>query len=447
MKKKIGYVLLFVLVALALSYIIRYKTGPCVCDTIPDNADAAVLVNVRNLENHILLDGISHPLDFFGSGRGTASTDTSKKKGEGAKKDLPASKHAPSIMSCISLPKALVMYRTSDDGAWYTSMINIKSEEKLKSYLNKKGFISKEGSSVYSKGQQHVVLHGDRMQAVFSDDAPQIEDASNPQYLQSGDLIFDRLSGTSEDVLYADAKGQQVYLNFESGAITLDGKYHVEALQPSTEIAENNGIGGLFASFDVAKLFDMLNTNQKDKITNFTKLQMDSLQVYWDGSFSGSLHGIDVVADTIKTYDYDDDFNKIEVKKVQEMVKPAYDVQLGMDTTGIAYLKRKKAIVVEDGEEVFALMPLVKTYCESKDGLLFLNSGEEKINLSPSDYKLSFYLDAQAYQKSNAKDYIPFMNKVKQLKSATLKISNNDEVEGRVVFNSNRNALVAMMGK
>ena len=446
MKKKILYALLLLLIGLILAYAIRYKTSLCLCQTIPKDADAVVLVKVRNLERHILHDVVTHPMSYFGSDDKIEKDSLLESEPEGEDDGI-----AISLTDCISIPKALVFYRSSDQ--WFSSKIKIKDKSKLEKYLTYRDFskIAQGKSVTYSSGQRHVFINDGTVQLSYGPVGIKIEELAYEEndFLKKGDVLFDALthsmSGSTSDAIYVDSKDQNLDFSFNSGSINIDGNYHIAALQPSTTVVQSSGIGALSAAFDIAELKALLSADQIEKFTNFTKLQIDSLQQHWDGSINAALQGFSMSSDTIKTYEYDDDFNKVEVQKVEQVLAPNYMIQLGMSLEGVAYMKRKNAIVEEDGMNVLAIMPLAKTFATSSDNKLNLFTNEQELSLGTSDDKLLGFMDVQKFISSAEDGAMLLPGQLSSINDIRFSISNDDEVKVEVTFKSRRNSLAALI--
>jgi len=187
-----------------------------------------------------------------------------------------------------------------------------------------------------------------------------------------------------------------------------------------------------------------IGKDTKAKFSDFTKLNTDSIQHYWDGSLHSTLNGFATLSDTIKTYEYDDDFNKIEVQKVEESIAPDYAIHLGIDTSGVQYLKQKNAIVKEEGKDVLAIMPLVKTYCAVNDGGLSMYTDSENIELDAKNTKLKAYLNVgELMDKSKSFDFFAYLKGVNAIK-CDIDSKNNTAI--KVSMSNDRNSIVQLVG-
>lgn len=446
MKKRILYFILLLVVGLLVAYVVRYKTGPCICETIPQNADAAVLIKVRNLEKHYLHDMISHPMAYLGSDRKSVNDSIPKPSKETQKGDTETN-----LMELIDIPKSILCYRTSkENNTWYSSEMNVKNVSKLEQHLSHNDLIPSEndGEKIYTFENKYVILNDGKVRLAYSSLQSDITGSVDTElgYLSKGHPIFDALNNSTSDATYTDADGQNLSLDFESGSININGQYQLSALGSSTKETTTNGIGGLSARLDVAKSLALLSNDQKNKFSNFTKLNLDSLKQNWDGSINATFQEFTLSIDTIKTYDYDDDFNKIEIKKIDQTIAPNYNIRLGMSEEGVFYMKRKNAIVEQDGADILAIMPLAKTYCRSdNDGLYLSTSNTDMTDSKVSDSKMKLALNIKKYLASSGGDF-SYVNKyLKGINAVDLNVSNDDQVNGKVMFDGSRNGLISLV--
>jgi len=439
MKNKIWSLILLFLVGLVLAYIYRYKTASCVCDSIPQDADAVVQVQVRQLEKHLLHDKLAHPLSFLQSSGGDASAQD------------PISK--TSFLEVVVPPKSLLFYRTGqNDKLWLSSALAIKEASKLDQFVSENDYSSRQekGISIYTSGKHQLIVENNTLRIAYGDDLDQSSELLNSKYKgfqKEGDKLFNALRKSTSDVTYTDSKGQQLYLDFNQGTITLDGQYHIPALRPSTDEAIiKDGLGQLSAKLDPKKAIKLLDQKQLETFSNFTKLNLDSITVNMTREINAVLHDLSVTTDTITTYEYDDDFNKVEVKKLKENLSPNFVVALGMKDEAISYMKQQKAIVEQAGKEILAVMPLVTTYCKKDQSTLQLYTEDAVFaRVTPSKSKLSCYLDVSRYLATTDSEAHKWNKFLEDLSTVDISISNEDKVTGKILFQDDRNALVSLL--
>lgn len=447
MKRKLGLLFLLLLVGLLIAYVLRYKTGTCICKTIPQEADAVIQVKVRSLERYFLHDVVLRPKSYFSS-----KPDSLKQKEKSDQSSSePSTKYQQKVrlMDCVSLPKSLLLYRV--DSIWYSSDLKIKDAVKLEQFLTDNNFKSNGSGDekIYIKKNQKILVDQEIMKVAYKTELGtglDFNTSEKSDFLSKGDQLFDATHSSQNDIYFVDNKGQFLNINFQSGVINIDGNYNLTTLKPSAKESSTKGIGSLSAQLDFPKFIELLSDNQKNKFSNFTKLNLDSLSGHINGELSTVLTDFSTSIDTITTYDYDDDFNKIEIKDIKESLEPSYSLLLGMDDEGIAYMKRQNAIVEQDGKDVLAIMPLVTTYSKQYQDALYLYTSDQditEIQTTTSDAKFNFSFDVSQFLDKNKSDRD---NKyLEDIDSMFLTIDNENNIEGKIAFRDKRNGLVTLI--
>jgi len=409
MKKKLFYAFLLLLVGLGVTYVVRYQMGPCICKSVPKDAEAAVLINARNIEKHFLHDVLTNPMSYLSSDDHPGKDekiDVTKVPTATNPKPSP-----PSLLECIKVPKFALLYKQK--GSWSSSPIAIKDNEKLIKYLNLNGYKNATNDNVHTKDNINVVIGAGKLQLIYSNEevASTSITKSNNEFLEHGNEMFEALLGGESDIVYADQNGQHIRLAFDSGALS-----------------------------------NQLSTSQKKAFSNYSKLNLDSLALTWDGSVNAALHDFSTTVDTVVTFDYDDNFNKVEKRTVTSSTVADFGIMMGMDSIGMNYLKRKKAIVTENGKDVLAIMPLVKTYCQLEDGNIKLFSSSKHVETKLSDQKLNLSIDAAGITSSKT-DVASMGNAeiFKNIKKISGSISNENIISIRIATEGDRNALIQLI--
>jgi len=423
MKRRILVILSLIVIFLVAFYIGRYHSGVCLCDKIPSGVEEALVINTRSLEEQVILDVVRHPFSFFGETERDSTTD----KG-------------PSLLSAVSLPTAIVAYKSGQN--FCSGVVKIKDREKLMDYISHHGYTPQdENESYFKNGERHIMLYHSSVQICFGKEKPPILEIESISYQKKGDTLFDALEASSADFTYVGSEEKSLDVDIEGNTIRIHGRYNLEALLPSAATIPDDGLGVLSARLDLDKLADLTGPDALEKFSDFTKLQTDSLFSYWDGRLSGTLSDFSMAQDTITTYEYDDDFNQVEVKEIKESIQPDFAIVMGMDSSGYNYMKRKKAVVEESGRQILAIMPLVTTYVDSgKDGLLMYTSTPSS-TLDSSDYKLQARLNLENIRSEELPQVLRLLD------SFDLSIDNDDQVKGELKLRGGRGVLAALMGR
>ncbi len=441
MKKKILYFFLLLLFGLLFTYVFRYKLKPCLCDIIPHDAKAVVYLNLRNIEQHFLHDFIYNPSSYLK--RNKISKDT-------LVQDV-VPRRKVKIGECIEIPKGLILYSTDEKKEiWRSSWLELKSKETLLKLLEELGFRSDKsgGLETFKRRGFLVVFNNEKVRLEYNGGRDSIKEESveeENKFLSTRDSLFEAINESSNDILYVDNAGQYIALNFETGSVFINGIYDIDILGKSTEINESKALGQLSAKLNPEKLSLLLDNEVNKKFSDFVKLNMDSLLINWDGSLNIVLNDFKTIADTITTYEYDDDFNKVEIEKIEEMRVPDFNVRMGMSKQGTQYMWDKKAIVEENRDTVLAIFPLVRTLCQSSDSFLDLYTSYKDVSLNPSKLKLALSLDVEKYNILS-EESVYFMGDISSvIKHIKASISDDNEINIRITTKSNRNSLVSII--
>lgn len=456
--KKVIYLLLLLVVVFAITYLVRYQRGPCLCDQIPKSAEAVILVNARNLEHHFLLDAISNPSAYFTKKKDVVVDSVNLEETIEVTEETKVS-----LADCLSMPAYVLVYKSgSNTGSWHSNLVQVKDVSKLEMYLLENGFKGDWGNGLengledadrsttkmFRKGAQVVSLIDERARFSYLADTEvavaYAEEGGG--YMSQGDQMFDMMMASSDDMIFVDKNGQQASLNFRDGVVEIDGYYDLPQLQQLIDTPSGDAIGQFSANFEVSSLIGTLTQGQRQQFTNFTKLQLDSLSQHWDGSIQAVLTDMVGVSDTITSYEYDDDFNQVEIQKIKTSLSPSYTMQMGISPEGISYMKRKNAIVADQGQNVLAIMPLVKTYAKSIDGGLSLYTVSDQLTTTASSDKLNLSLDVAKYKSAAAGSNLALDGMVEAIKSIRLHIGTDNKIEGRIDVDGERNALISLIG-
>lgn len=121
--------------------------------------------------------------------------------------------------------------------------------------------------------------------------------------------------------------------------------------------------------------FDLLN---KKNISSSLGMDVDSVFIQGNTSYSLTLQGIEERTDTAITYTYDDEFNKVEKRVVNKIQEPSFSFFINGENISPVYdyLHRNGKLESTAGGDVFLPMPLVRSYCRKRsENLLSITAG------------------------------------------------------------------------
>jgi len=123
-----------------------------------------------------------------------------------------------------------------------------------------------------------------------------------------------------------------------------------------------------------------------------------------NGEINFKLITINHKIDTIVTYEYDDDFNKIEVKSTQNIAVPELDLKISSTKHQhlSAYLWQKKSIQIIDKDTLFTSFPLYKFYTQFNQNNLLISTNKKKqaLTVYKTNQLLNAYVNVDQYLKN-----------------------------------------------
>jgi hypothetical protein len=203
-------------------------------------------------------------------------------------------------------------------------------------------------------------------------------------------------------------------------------------------IPTNTQKTNISGKIDTKRVFSLLKQKQKQSFTKATTLSLDSIFDMWNGSINVTWGKFIQKTDTIVTYTYDEDFNKVEKKEVQKRVIPNFNVEIGGKKL-YHYLQKKKAIKKENTQPVLVLNPLFKTYTQKTNKGIRLYSkflkNKEKQNRTTSK-------EGKFTASIFVKDILPFLPTslwgkkeiLEHIKQIDLVIKEDATLSARIIF-------------
>lgn len=425
-------------------YLFRYKRALIIENKIPITATEIVQINLRQIEHHLLVDAIKNPLKYI-SFKATKKRHTSFNK-------------------VIVVPRSLLFFtnRSSFKGAWFSSLIKLKDGAKLRGYLLQEGFEASTDKNLelFSKGKIIIAVSGENVLIVYKkqqhisvNTAVQTVFEEASFYKKDVDLLK-LISNSKSDMTYANLDADFLEADFKEGRFEIKGKVRSELFVTDTysEHSENSiGFIATKINSDHHIFKSLMSDKNKKKFSEFTKLSVDSIVDHWNGSVALHLKAVDTEIDTIVTYKYDDDFNKIEKKSVQELHTPNVEIVLGSDANLYEYFYNNNVVQIIGNDTLFIGIPLYKMYARRQKNSLniFTQKQFDTSLLKEKEHKLNAYIDINRYiERPLGFSLTPIKNDYFQLlKNASAELTTNDELLIQVRLKENRRNFFAQFIK
>ncbi|QCX40251.1 hypothetical protein FF125_18015 [Aureibaculum algae] len=399
MRKKGLYFFIVVVIVLVVLYVWRYKQAQIFENRVPANATSVVNVNLRQIENHLLFDFLTNPITYL----------KSRKKKDSIKKPR------TSLTKGISIPRNVLFYTNPTDlnSNWFSSIVDINDTEELFKFLLKEGFKKTENEGVifFSKANFVLSIKGERLIIALKTNhkvpvnAAVVALFSEKDYLTEDAEILRPIVNSGSDICFSLGE-DELNANFKEGLFELEGSLKSDLfLANENPIADADGVISMSGQLNRNNaVFKQFLTDKKDKFNAFTHLSLDSIVDKWNGNFNMNITSIEQKTDTIVSYEYDDDFNKVEIKSTQEKSIPKLYLGLGQENTSVLsdYFYSKNAIQIIENDTVFTTIPIFKfLVTNAGDNFeLRVNKRGNTSNDATKASKLNLYVDVEKYEHS-----------------------------------------------
>lgn len=441
MIKRIAYILVIVCCIIVTVGFFRYNPTVIYTEKVPTSAETVIYVNLREIEYNILLSFLKHPLSQFDSKKN--STTKEKKK--------------TTLLDQVEIPNSVFFYTNQQEFKEFFISNQIPVKAKFTEALKEEGFTGQKvkNTIVYTKGRVSCVVQNNSLQVLFKKYKKAIVSSellsalNHDDYFSEEDLIFKQIKNSETPIVINTLQGDFFKLIIDQGVLRIQGELSEEnnlfqSFQARSVIGSIVNISG---KLNIEILADKLDRSFKEKFRKLTTLSLDSVTNKWNGVIDCNLTSFIEKSDTIVTYEYDDDFNKVEKKEIQKTITPK--VTLEVKGGGLcSYLEEKKAIQKVDNEDLLTLMPLFTTYsfCE-ENSLRFTSVKDQKLTKEANKKnKFYFLFNVAEYQEKDRGIY-SFKDKyLDKVKTMQLLVTNNNQLEATVELkNTSKNFFLQVL--
>ncbi|UII19145.1 hypothetical protein [Fulvivirga ligni] len=315
--KRAAIVILLLLLILYLFLTIRQTRS---YRHIPENADVIVRVNIDQIIKKLALNAIGHPSYYFGESA-PDSTDTDEDE------DIPS----------FNIPANLFIYNLNNAPDAYFTSLKIKDSVNIKSFLQNRLSIDHyefENEYIYGYSKDHL------LQLVFNDDRLFVAISLNKDNVKVilADLLLEterkdasnykieRLKATNSDII-ALSDSSEITGTFKNGSLEIKANLFLQRylqFNTSNPIRKTNrdSVAHIWFSgrptIEAGKTFEW----------NSTIFSWDSLLSYYDDYIDLEVKGQTTQSDTIITYEFNDDFEKVETAEIITDTVPSLDLMI-----------------------------------------------------------------------------------------------------------------------
>ncbi len=412
--------LLLLTLFLGAGYWWRYKKNFVYTQVILSDANLLIDIDLRSIENSLLWDFIAHPFDgldigwSFGKEDGEEDIDTPSKG--------------------LSIPRHLIIFANSKQPSiWYSAPVSIdgsKFSEYVDTLLTRKELIQMDDNLVFDF-DKNIFFHWSKNELAIAY-ANEIQAKTVQLNLQNLLLNKDVNPLPKEFVQAAESNNHHInfwhqameltrnkpvllYADFLEGVFNIEGDIPFQYVFPinnNTSVKkgfvvnfwanlnwQENGLAGFIQNKFSAKDF-----------SKWTSMSLDTVLQYWDGEMSLQIPSVESVVDSIITYEYDDDFNKIEKVTTQKSMKPKTTLQFSVTQDSALYHYAISVGVIKTVKEEIRYVgfPFLKLYATPENQHLILSTTPAFVQADPTTTNdfLQFETNISAFP--TLLDYWPF---------------------------------------
>ncbi|MEG0925522.1 hypothetical protein [Chryseobacterium sp.] len=349
MNKKKVFASLILLLAIAAYFVLFYKDKKL--KFIPENADAVVLIDVKNLTRQYIFSLITHPSQWGGKTKGKSSASLRE--------------------SGIIIPDFLQMFHLKGTGVsdWY-SVIELQDPKKFIEFLKQQKFADK-GKNVFQKDHIFLSIEGEKCIVGTSDSGFGVISKhifqTSPKNILSADQFIQNTVGSIS--FLSGPKIRNFSIELKDDEIEIQNSPNPEMVNAivSTLQHRNHFLEAELNADNIKNVTRFFNINKGDSISiNHFKATAD----------------LEQVNDTIITYGYDDNFNEVEEKTYQKIVQPNYiiDFQSKVPEKTWDYFQAKKWM---NSQNQFTVIPFQPNNVSKNSTGIVVKSVRKPIQQSP----------------------------------------------------------------
>jgi len=411
--------------------------------SVPKNANSIMKVSVDEIYKTLVVNMILHPGYYFKS-----------TSGKNNKSKLDDFDHG------LKIPASIYLYTIKNQPKTaFFSRFEIKEVDAFESFLKNvlhfniekksKGFNyaqSKPGNiSIYYDNKNAAIVFSIEpadFQSILSDVLNQ------SHFVELSKSNFNLAKNATEHLAFADGK-HFATMNFGNGAINFNDDFISKNIASAAKPLHRKFNAESTVTFWLNA--DFKTTAKHTLKLKTTSLEHDSLGKYFKGYLDFEWLNTTQQTDSIITYDYNDDFEKVEKVTLQKREIPNFVVGISSDAIGLKnYLSKQKVINPDSGVVNKSVFPLYKIFVSGDSSQLILSTGKNnKINEITESSNDFFALNIN-FLKLNKELNLPLLSRYtrlfKQLNLSGKAVSGKIKIEGKLDFtNDDINSLYQLV--
>ena len=423
--------------------VFMYRDYKSYTNAIHKNADKIIKVNIDGIGKTIAYNAIKHPIYYYKNSKSKKDTlEVKEKKDKG-----------------FSLPANVFLYTIKGKNATtvFTSF-KISDKESFKNYLKNELKITEFKNlqtlivATNKDNKLKIAFSDNQCVLVYNPSKENIDDVFidiliENKTLKKGDVLVSKLKDTDEHIAYISGN-DVLTLRFNDGEINLKGDFTLlEYLQ-----IPNDKSYSKFSDDSSVKFYlnALMSKNSKPLIYKDITIESDSINSYYKGNFAIEMAKSTTQIDSVVTYEYNDDFEKVETLTASEKQVPEINIQLSGKPSKL-YNYLESTSIINNGKLNKEIFPLYQIKIDTTKNGLYASTN---FNKSPTQLEVTnpqvFVLDVD-FKKLQDQNHFPIINTYLE-KLLTLKIEGNLNTEktlnvnGKMVLKDEKiNSLIQLL--
>lgn len=340
---------------------------------IPKNSYSVIRIKIDDLALDLFKNSISNYSEYYST-----------------KEDSTRVINKKNILNLgVKIPADLYLFSLSDTSTTWYSILDISNEKNIDDFLKNK--LAMQDSIIEDTNKSYRILLNKSVAAMLGNGKMIISFGPGHQFKVMKELIGSNQSDwilaksmvagitkiSDSKVSYIDLKKNWARLDFNNGSINMEAYIKSALFKFPKKLSELEHHGTQVLSFAFNSDLSLLLKGRQAQLEKL-KLPVDSVYKYVGNFVSFRLdEGHVMETDTIITYDYDDNFDRVEKKEIQKIEVPDLAFNIMASPHLVDYMPDKM---------------FYKFSKEYKQGMINLYTGTKKdhnLNLRPSDYVFS----------------------------------------------------------
>ncbi|MGB4774983.1 MAG: hypothetical protein WBP45_07425 [Daejeonella sp.] len=402
-KTKLAALIIVVLLVFFMVYL-QLRDYNSYKNRIHKQANTIIKINVDGIYKTLAIDFITNPSYYLKKEKGGKGSEV--KKGNGIKMPANIFLFNVNTKSASTFFCSLPLTDTAAFKQFISQKLNISSFIKI----NNSAFL---GTS--KDGKLTIAYTSNNMSIAYSVNKEEVLDIltdllNHKNILTKDDDKIKRLKQTTNHIDYLSSTNAG-FINFKDGEITLNAEFAC----PDSLMITNKNTHRIFSKDATLKMW--LNAginkfvNHRTFNLNNYALQTDSLLKNYTGYVDAEWINTVTQTDSVITYNYTDDFEKVEKLNLKEVQVPELSISLKGNANGLFNYLKNENIIQDDHRINKEFFPLYSVYASKNGDHFWLSTKKYSIDHTSRENSNYFFFLEMNLDKIKSQNLFPLLNR------------------------------------